>query len=73
MILSALAHYYQDRFRAFVWLAVGYSIPTATLWDQKIVDDIKARGGGDVYAYQKFFCAPDGAAICDRNVSLDYF
>ena len=70
-MLSSLLHYYQDRFSACAWLAVSYIPPNPEPYDwEKALAHRRSVAGNDVIGYQKFFCEPDAAALCEKNVSF---
>ena len=70
-MLSSLVHYYQDRFSACAWLAVSYIPPTPEPYDSETaLAHRRSVAGNDVIGYQKFFCEPDAAVICEKNVSF---
>ncbi|KAH9940084.1 alpha/beta-hydrolase [Epithele typhae] len=68
-VLSALAHHHQARFRAFVWLVVGYTPPSTQPFDlDAVCAMLKQTAGSEFMGYWKLMVAPHGPKLMEEKM-----
>ncbi|KAH9940022.1 alpha/beta-hydrolase [Epithele typhae] len=68
-LVSALVHYYQNRFLAFAWLAVSYLAPSPGGFDlDTALKAYKEAIGSEVIGYWKVMDAPDGPMLLEEKM-----
>ncbi|KAJ8701764.1 hypothetical protein PTI98_000517 [Pleurotus ostreatus] len=71
-VASRLADLYEDRFIAFAFLALGYIAPCPNFDMDEVLALTKKLAGYELLGYWKFFGAPDGAEIIEKNLRSFY-
>ncbi|KAI0824039.1 alpha/beta-hydrolase [Trametes gibbosa] len=69
VVLSRLANWYDERFYAYGWNAVGYAPPAPQPMDiDAFIEFLKKHTGNPRYGYWKFFNNDDSYVICEQNI-----